>query len=497
MIYPNKEEFLKKSKEGNVVPVYRELLADMETPVSAYVKLGQGQDYGFLLESVEGGEKIGRYSFLGADPAITFSSTGRRIKIEENNQEKVFDCKGDPLDELRKIINCYSLVEDENLPRFCGGAVGYIGYDVVRYFERLPDTAKDELSVPETFFMIADTLLVFDRISHTVKVVSNAFIKDDPLEAYQQAIEKIDNIVLRLKEPAVLPSMEAKTEHRKLDIKSNMSKEKFESMVEKAKEYIFDGDVIQVVLSQRFEADINASPFSVYRSLRSVNPSPYMFFLKFGEVSLAGASPEIMVRCEDGRIEVRPIAGTRPRGKNPQEDLELEKELLADPKERAEHIMLVDLGRNDVGRVSRFGTIEIPEKMVIEKYSHVMHIVTSVIGHIKEGCDQFDVLRAAFPAGTVSGSPKIRAMEIIEELEDTRRGPYAGAVTYFGFTGNLDSCITIRTVLMKGGKAYIQAGAGIVADSDPATEHQETLNKAEAMMEALVMAEAFKDTNEN
>ena len=497
MIYPNKEDFLEKSQQGNVIPVYRELLADMETPVSAYVKLAQGQEYGFLLESVEGGEKIGRYSFLGAEPAIVFSSTGKQIRVIENNEERVFQCSGDPLDELRRIITRYTLVEDKNLPRFCGGAVGYIGYDMVRYFERLPETAKDELNVPETFFMIADTLLVFDRVSHTIKVVSNAFVSDDPAAAYEKAIDKIDGIIERLRQPAVLPSMEAKAEKRTIDMKSNMSKESFESMVAKAKEYIYAGDVIQVVLSQRFEADISASPFSVYRSLRSVNPSPYMFFLKFGEISLAGASPEIMVRCEDGKIEVRPIAGTRPRGRNPEEDLALEKELLADPKERAEHIMLVDLGRNDVGRVSCFGTVEIPERMVIEKYSHVMHIVTGVTGHIKEGCDQFDVLRAAFPAGTVSGSPKIRAMEIIEELEDTRRGPYAGAVTYFGFTGNLDSCITIRTVLMKGGKAYVQAGAGIVADSDPATEHQETINKAGAMMEALVMAETFKETNEN
>ena len=496
MIYPCKEDFIKKASRGNLVPVYRELLADMETPVSAFLKLNRG-DYGFLLESVEGGEKIGRYSFLGTSPSKIFSCYGKDIKVIENGSEKVYCCQGDPLDELKKMLSEYRLVEDETLPRFCGGAVGYLGYDMVRFFEKLPGTAADDLDVPDACFMISDLILIFDRVSHTIKVVCNALIKDDPESAYSQAVNRIDDTIEALKEPAHLPSMEAHADRVPLEMKSNIDKGRFESMVEKSKEYIRAGDIIQVVLSQRFETEIDAAPFSVYRSLRSVNPSPYMFFLKMGEVSLVGASPEIMVRCDDGKIEVRPIAGTRPRGKTAEEDCELEKELLADPKERAEHIMLVDLGRNDVGRVSCFGSVEIPEKMVIERYSHVMHIVTSVTGHMQEGCDQFDVLRAAFPAGTVSGSPKIRAMEIIEELEETRRGPYAGAVAYFSFAGNLDSCITIRTILMKGGKAYIQAGAGIVADSVPETEYQETINKAKAMTEALKMAEAFKETNEN
>jgi anthranilate synthase component 1 len=370
--------------------------------------------------------------------------------------------------------------------------VGYIGYDAVRFFEKLPDKNPDDLGLPDLFFIFTDTILIFDRVRHTIKIVSNAYITDGAENAYRDAVAKIEKIEKALTAPLPAKQLEVMPEAADIPFNSNLRKEEFESIVRKAKKYIRDGDVIQVVLSQRLEARTKASPFNIYRALRSINPSPYNFYMQLGDVHLIGSSPEIHVRCEDGTVEVRPIAGTRPRGKTEADDLLLEKDLLDDPKERAEHIMLVDLGRNDIGRVCVYGTVKPEELMVIERYSHVMHIVSDVKGKLRPDKDSFDVLRASFPAGTVSGSPKIRAMEIIDELENVRRGPYAGAVGYFSFTGNLDSCITIRTIIMKGKKAYVQAGAGIVADSVPSKEYEETLNKARAMLRAIAMAEKLR-----
>jgi anthranilate synthase component 1 len=386
----------------------------------------------------------------------------------------------------------YKPVSISGLPRFSGGAVGYIGYDAVRYFEKLPDKNPDDLDLPDLFFMITDTILIFDHVRHTIKIVSNARVTGRPERAYGEAIRKIERIEARIKRPLPSRQLELASAPGEMPFRSNTTRREFESMVDKAKKYIRAGDVIQVVLSQRLETDVTASPFNIYRALRSVNPSPYMFFLQLGNVHIVGASPEVHVRCDEGLVEVRPIAGTRPRGKNEDEDRALEKELLADPKERAEHIMLVDLGRNDIGRICRYGTVTPMELMIIERYSHVMHIVSDVQGKLQEGKNSFDVMRASFPAGTVSGAPKIRAMEIIDELENRRRGPYAGAVGYFSFTGNLDSCITIRTILIKGNKAYVQAGAGIVADSVPGREYEETLNKARGMLRAIAMAEGVR-----
>ncbi len=490
MFTPSLVEFKEKVKEGNLIPVYKEIRADMETPLSAFLKLESGK-YSYLLESVEGGENVGRYSFLGSNPEKIFISKGKTVTIEEGSKKRSYKWKGDPLEELARVMAEYKPVAIEGLPRFCGGAVGYIGYDTVRYFERLPDNNPDDLKLPDLFFIFTDTILIFDRVRHTIKIVSNAHVTDDVDSAYRDAVRKIELIEDRLRKPLAPKPAEMNPASADIPFRSNMSQKEFESIVKKAKDYIRAGDVIQVVLSQRLEADIEASPFSIYRALRSVNPSPYMFYLQFGDVYMVGSSPEIHVRCEDKVVEVRPIAGTRPRGCDEEEDCKLEKELLADPKERAEHIMLVDLGRNDIGRVCKYGTVKPKELMTIERYSHVMHIVSDVQGRLADGKDCFEVMRVSFPAGTVSGAPKIRAMEIIDELENLRRGPYAGAVGYFSFTGNLDSCITIRTILIKGKKAYVQAGAGIVADSVPETEYQETLSKARGMLRAIAMAEGL------
>jgi anthranilate synthase component 1 len=502
MYTPSKERFIELAKRGNLVPVYREFMADMETPVSAFAKIDR-HDHGFLLESVEGGEKIARYSFLGSGPSVIFRARGREVTLVEDGRTTTTTCEGSPLDELEKLLGRYRVVELPELPRFFGGAVGYFAYDVIQYIEEIPQENPDDLELPELAFMITDTICIFDHINHTIRVVSNAHVEDDPATAYEAACRKIDRLVNRLVQPAphtMVEHVEAREAGDAADettaVRSTFEQAEFESIVERSKEYIRAGDIFQVVLSQRFEAESRSAPFDVYRALRSVNPSPYMYYLKFGDpaaggLALVGASPEIMVRCEDGTIEVRPIAGTRPRGATPEQDAALEKELLADPKERAEHIMLVDLGRNDVGRVSRFGTVHVPDLMVIERYSHVMHIVSGVQGTLEEGRSAFDVFKASFPAGTVSGAPKIRAMEIIEELEKTRRGPYAGAVGYVSFNGNLDTCITIRTIVVTNGKCYVQAGAGIVADSVPAREYEETQNKARGMLKAIALAENY------
>lgn len=488
MYNPSYEDFCKKAKRGNLIPVYTEILADLETPVSAFSKVDDGR-YSYLLESVEGGEKWGRYSFIGSSPFLVVKAAGGRFEIIRNGKVRSIETHENPLLLLKDLLKEYKPVEVDGLPPFFGGAVGYLSYDMIRYFEDISLRDKASLKFPDMAFLFTDTLLIFDNIRHRIKIVSNAFVKEKGVKrAYNDAKRKIDGIINKLKRRGISRSRRALKGAVKLS--SNCTKRDFEASVEKAKEYIKAGDIFQVVLSQRFKAKVKAGPLDVYRALRAVNPSPYMFFLRLGDFSMAGSSPEILVRCEDGEITLRPIAGTRRRGKSGNEDMSLEKELLADPKERAEHIMLVDLGRNDVGRVAEAGSVAVDELMAIERYSHVMHIVSNVKGRLKKGADSFDVMMSCFPAGTVSGAPKIRAMEIIDELEPTARGPYAGAVGYFSFSGDMDTCINIRSVIMKGRDTYIQAGAGIVADSVPEKEYQETVNKAKGMVKALEMAEA-------
>jgi anthranilate synthase component 1 len=484
--HPDFNTFKEKAKEANLIPVYREILADMETPVSAFKKVNKGR-YSFLLESVEGGEKWARYSFIGLNPKLIFTSKGKSVEIRQGKSVKKMSAQ-DPLALLKELMRDYRPAKVEGLPRFFGGAVGYIGYDMVRFFEVIPDLSRDDLRLKDCFFLITDTIIIFDNLSHTVKVISNVHIKDKEnlKQKYTSAIKEIDTVISLLKKPLSLN----KPSPRKISLKitSNLKKKEFKKIVEKGKEYIRAGDIIQVVLSQRFTTRTIADPFDIYRALRMINPSPYMYYLKLDDLLIIGSSPEIQVRLEEKEIEVRPIAGTRPRGANPSEDKVLKDELVHDPKEIAEHIMLVDLGRNDVGRVAKIGTVHVPELMIVEPYSHVMHLVSSVQGIIEEKRDCFDVFRVTFPAGTVSGAPKIRAMEIIEELEPLKRGPYAGAVGYFSFSGNMDFCITIRTMVIQGKSIYFQAGAGIVADSDPEREYWETVNKAKAMAKAIEMA---------
>ncbi|MCK8825894.1 anthranilate synthase component I [Fuchsiella alkaliacetigena] len=487
MYYPNREQFMAKAEEGNLIPVYTEVVADMETPVSAFKKLGDSE-YSYLLESVEGGEKVGRYSFIGGDPFLVFKYQQGKVSIEEDGQveEQVTE---EPLTKLDQILAAYQPVEVEGLPRFFGGAVGYLGYEMATSFEDIPRRESD-LGLPDSIFILTDTILIFDHVKHKIKVVANTFVESDPQQAYQQAIKKIDKIVAKLKQPLARGEVKhiTDTQESEMAVQSNLTKTEFMEMVEQSKEYIKAGDIFQVVLSQRLQLQSKADSFAVYRTLRRINPSPYMYYLNFADLKLVGSSPEMLVRVEDGVVENRPIAGTRRRGENQEEDQALAEEMLNDRKERAEHTMLVDLGRNDVGRVSEFGSVEVDQFMEVEKYSHVMHLVSNVKGELKADLSGFSALASCFPAGTVSGAPKIRAMEIIAELEPTARGPYAGAIGYFGFGGNLDSCITIRTMMFKGDQVYVQAGAGIVADSEPEFEYQETLNKAEALIKAVEMA---------
>ena len=498
-VVPDKKTFLEKAKLGNLVPVWKELLADQETPVSAYERvrtyLRERDDasHTYLLESVEGGEHIGRYSFIGGTPRTILRAYGRRVEIDHGNGAPWVIEDIDPLDALKTHMKQFApVVDDPSLPRFIGGAVGFFGYDMVSQLEpRIPVIGNDDIGNPDMVFMVTDGLVVFDRVSHTLKIVANAHIEGDPEEAYEKALAQIDDLSKALQTPVERVLIDMHTDLEPLEPKSNTTKEEFMGMVDRVKEYVRAGDVIQTVISQRFEIENEADSLDVYRALRSINPSPYMFCLDMGESAIVGTSPEIHVRCEDKKVEVRPIAGTRPRGKTPEEDLALEKELLADPKERAEHIMLVDLGRNDIGRVCDFKSIEVPDLMVVERYSHVMHIVSDVTGDLSDDHDEYDVMRVTFPAGTVSGAPKIRAMEIIAELEKSKRGPYAGAVGYFNYNGNFDSAITIRTVILDKDKAYVQAGAGIVADSVPINEYEETRNKARGMMKALALAKHY------
>ncbi len=473
MYYPSLEEVKKLARDGNLVPVYREIVADLETPVSAFLKVGGGR-YSFLLESVEGGQRQARYSFIGTGPEKVITS-------------RVGD-KAGPLQAVKDELDKYRQVQVYGLPVLCGGAVGYLSYETSARFEDLPSPDKDPLGVPEAVFMIVNTVLVFDHVTHRAIIVSNAHIEDDVESAYAGAVSRIDELAEKLKAP--LPASQvAAGQGNMRDIQSNFSQQDFECCVDRAKDYITAGEAIQVVLSQRLSVQTTADPFDIYRALRSINPSPYMYFLRLGDFDIVGASPETLVRVEDGTVTVRPLAGTRPRGEDYLEDAALADELLHDEKERAEHIMLVDLGRNDIGRISKPGTVEVSDLMEIERYSHVMHMVTNVQGSLKDEYNAFDALRACFPAGTVAGAPKIRAMQIIAELEPDKRGPYAGAVGYFSHNGNMDMAIAIRTLVVKNGTAYVQAGCGIVYDSVPQREYQETLNKARALLKAIEQAE--------
>jgi anthranilate synthase component 1 len=479
-IEPSKPEFLSRTRAGNLVPVSCELPADLETPISAFLKL-RGAGEAFLLESVEGGERIGRFSFLGAGPLLSVISRGTEVTVRRNGTSETIS--GDVLEITRAILRSYRAVLDPTLPRFSGGAVGYFGYDLVRQWEHLPGRPPDDLALPECYLVVADTVVIFDHVRHTMKIVANVLVDDDGGAAYRQAVENVEAIYERLRSPLVVPNG-AGAVQSVLD--TGMPVAKFLDAVERAKEYIRAGDAFQVVLSRRFSAEVpGVDPLDIYRALRTVNPSPYMFFLDFDGVKIVGASPELLVRLEGRGVETRPLAGTRPRGATDQEDLALEASLLADEKERAEHVMLVDLGRNDVGRVCEYGTVQVPALMEVERFSHVMHIVSDVRGRLREGLDAIDVLRACFPAGTLTGAPKVRAMEIIDELEPVSRGPYAGAVGYLGFSGNMDTAITIRTIVVAGDRAYVQAGAGIVADSVPEREYVETVNKAKALVRAI------------
>jgi anthranilate synthase component 1 len=474
------------------VPLYAEFIGDLETPISAVLKFS-GEDNVFLLESAEAAERFGRYSFLGFDPKRTLSYRDGLYTVVDADGVREVPAK-DPFRGLAEVVGCKSVAPLPNLPAFVGGAVGYFSYDAVRYLERLPDAPPDDLRVPEAYFIITDTLVVFDHLRHKVLVISlidAARLRDVEGEgfaaAYRRAADDVRRVAERLSAPPARRALSAGS--GSFEISSNFTRERYEEAVERAKEYIRAGDAFQIVPSQRFQTEIgDLDPLLLYRGLRTVNPSPYMTYLKLGDLSLVGASPEPLVRVEGRRVMSRPIAGTRPRGATPEEDAALAEELLADEKERAEHVMLVDLGRNDLGRVSEVGSVELSSFMEIERYSHVMHIVSTVEGDLRVDLDALDALAAAFPAGTVSGAPKVRAMEIIDELEPTRRGPYAGATGYYGVDGRLDTCITLRTALLKEGTAYFQAGGGVVADSVPALEHEETRNKARAMARALEVA---------
>jgi anthranilate synthase component 1 len=482
MYHPTLEEFRKLKAYGNLVPIYREIAADLDTPISAFLKVNRG-GYSFLLESVEGGERIARYSFIGTEPYRVITTRGKD--------------KTSPLHLIAEELDKYKLVPVSGLPRFCGGAVGYLGYETVRHFEELPSPDPDPLGLPESFFMLVDTVLAFDHVTHKIKLISHARLDGDPDSAYEAAVQKIDDLVKRLEQPLEPAQHIAAldTSARPIKISANFTRAAFETNVEKARQYITAGEAIQIVLSQRLTRCTDVHPFNIYRALRTINPSPYMFFLDLKDFHIIGSSPEILVRALEGIVTTRPLAGTRRRGKSPAEDAQLEKELRNDEKERAEHIMLVDLGRNDIGRVSMPGTVKVSELMEVERYSHVMHLVTNVDGKLRSDMTPLDALRACFPAGTVSGAPKIRAMEIIAELEPDKRGPYAGCVGYFGFSGNMDTAITIRTIIMTNGVAHVQAGAGIVYDSVPAREYEETLNKAQALLKAIDEAEALNTTS--
>jgi len=493
MYKPSLAEVRELSRGANLVPVWRALPADLETPVSVYLKL-RGQGASFLLESVEKGEQLGRYSFIGVSPAATLSvRDGEAVLSDDAGTRALPSTGGDPLLAAARVLEQFTPAYVDGLPRFLGGLVGYLGYESVRFFERVPLGAGPGLNLPDAAFMLADVLVIFDHVLHRLLVVANAHIDGSVGQAYHTAVATIDGIVAHLRQPLeVSPVPIPEQMVREKVWESNFQQADFEEAVRKAKRFITAGDIFQVVLSQRLSCRTSADPFAIYRALRMLNPSPYMFYLELPDgLRLIGASPEMLVRLEERQAQVRPIAGTRPRGQTAAQDAALATELLADPKERAEHVMLVDLGRNDLGRVCEYGSVAVQEMMTVERYSHVMHIVSSVHGKLRPELDAYALLRATFPAGTVSGAPKVRAMEIIAELEGERRGPYAGAVGYFSYSGNMDTCIAIRTIVMQGDLACVQAGAGIVADSDPTREYHETLHKAQALAEAVRVAEGW------
>ncbi|HUQ72931.1 MAG TPA: anthranilate synthase component I [Planctomycetaceae bacterium] len=487
---PDFPTFCELARGHDLVPVYRQLVSDTLTPVSAYGRLPPGDDT-FLFESVVGGERIGRYSFLGAQPFLWLEAHGSRVTRRQGAEVTAWDCD-DPLAELERLIAAHRAPHIPGLPRFAGGAVGYAGYDTVRYVERLPNAPTDDRHLPDMAFAFYDRMVIFDQLRKTVLVVAHANVRDADLRAaYDNACQRADELCDRLSQPTdglQLTDINLAGPPT-LAYQSNMTREQYEGAVEKSKDYIRAGDIFQVVVSQRLSVATNARPLDIYRALRVVNPSPFMFLLTMRGVSLIGSSPEIMVRVEDGEVTIRPLAGTRRRGLTDAEDVALEQELLADEKERAEHVMLVDLARNDVGRVAEYGSVELSDVMKVERYSHVMHITSNVTGQLVPGKSALDALRSGLPAGTVSGAPKVRAMQIIDELEPHRRGPYGGAVGYLDYTGNMDTCIALRTIVLQGNTAYVQAGAGLVADSVPATEYEETLSKARGLLKALEVAE--------
>lgn len=494
MVFPRMDEYLQMAANYGMVPVWEELPLDLETPVSLFQKVVTG-DYAYLLESVTGGEQVARYSFIGFDPFLVLRAKGERMEITGDNYRS--EERGEPLRKLRELQASLKVAPLPGQPRFFGGAVGYMGYDLVRHFERLPERAVDDLKLPDCFFLLAKTVLIYDHARRSLKIAAFIPCGEDPAGAYEESVALIERVIARIRIPLSVKDMpdcpsdgryssytaEPDDEH------ANITGEEFMEKVRRAKEYIRAGDIFQVVLSLRFQRPARSDPFFTYRMLRNLNPSPYMFYLKCGDLGLVGSSPEMLVRCENGFVETHPIAGTRPRGTDPAADEAMARELQDDSKERAEHVMLVDLGRNDLGRVCEHGSVEVTRFMENERYSHVMHLVSEVRGKLAAGRDARDALVACFPAGTVSGAPKVRAMEIIEELEPTRRGPYAGAVGYFSFNGNLDTCIAIRTIVIRDGLAYVQSGAGIVADSNPEQEYRECVNKAGALLQVLELAE--------
>lgn len=503
MYQPTLGTYQSLAREYSLIPVYREVVADLETPISVFMKLCLEEPGAFLLESVEGGEKMARYSFLGSRPLATLANRDNVSTIMEGEAASEYrtvgqvtqgdgdarKLEGDPLSHLRELMGSFRVHQPATLPRFFGGAVGYLSYDAVRYYERLPDAPPDDLGLPDALFMITELVVIFDHLKHKLTLVANTQPGSEPEIAYRRAQALLDRAAERLRGPVPVPSGLSFGRPRPLTIKSNMTQEQYEANVRKAQEYIKAGDIFQVVPSQRLQSSVRSHPLDIYRVLRTINPSPYMFYLTFGDLKIIGSSPELLVRVEDGRTEIRPIAGTRKRGATEAEDVALGEELLADEKERAEHVMLVDLGRNDIGRVCEYGSVEVTQMMRIERYSHVMHIVSDVEGRLRPDKDAFDALAAVFPAGTLSGAPKVRAMEIINELEPTRRNIYGGAIGYFGWSGSMDTCIAIRTMVMKGDKVYIQAGGGVVADSDPTAEYHESLNKAKVLVRTLEIAE--------
>ena len=489
-LFPSLPDFKELAEKGNLIPIFTEFVADYETPIGVFEKIDNGVR-SFLFESAESNDHVGRYSFLGSDPMIYFEARGKHIIIEEDGQRREFESAVDPLTELQRLMARFRAVDLPGLPPFTGGAVGYLGYDAVRFFEpTVGNPPPDQLGLPEMVFLITDTFLVFDHRFRRLKIFANAFVEGTKVEqAYDLAAQKIRRIVDKLEQPTKPQLMNTAPIAVSPSPQSNTTREEFHEMVRKAKGHIEAGDIFQMVPSQRFEASFEGNPLTLYRALRFINPSPYLFCLRLGErFALVGSSPEVHVRLRGRSVEIRPIAGTRKRGVTSAEDDDLAEELLADPKERAEHLMLVDLARNDVGRISEYGTVKVTEFMTIERYSHVMHIVSNVIGELDRSYTAYDVMRATFPAGTVSGAPKVRAMQLIYEFEKSKRGVYAGAVGYFGFDGQLDSCIALRSIVLKEGIAYVQAGGGVVADSVPELEFQESVNKAMATFRAIERA---------